>query len=68
MGPPPDDPSKHHCGPGEIAKDTTIAVGGAVGIPSGIAGETPTLGAATAAILAGIGALWDGMDKLSECK
>lgn len=68
MEPPPDDPSKHHCGPGEIAKDTTIAIGGAAGIGSGIAGEVPTLGAATAAILAGIGALWDGMDKLGECK
>jgi hypothetical protein len=67
-GPPPDDPSKHHCGPGEIAKDTTIAVGGTVGIASGIAGEIPTLGAATAATLAGIGVLWDGMDKLGDCQ
>jgi hypothetical protein len=65
---PPDDPSKHHCGPAEITKDTTIAVGGAAGIASGIAGEIPTLGAATAVILGGIGALWDGMDKLSECE
>jgi hypothetical protein len=63
-----DDPPKHRCGPAEIAKDTTIAVGGAAGIGSGIAGEIPTLGAATAAILAGIGALWDGMDKLGECQ
>lgn len=66
-GPPPPDPSKHHCGPAEIGKDTVIAVGGATGIASGIAGEIPTLGATTAAILAGLGALWDGMDKLSEC-
>jgi hypothetical protein len=65
---PPEDPSKHYCGPAEIAKDTTIAVGGAAGIASGIAGEAPTLGAATAVIVGGIGALWDGMDKLSECK
>jgi hypothetical protein len=68
MEPPPDDPPQHHCGPAEIAKDTTIAVGGAAGIGSGLAGEIPTLGAASAAILAGIGALWDGMDKLGECK
>jgi hypothetical protein len=65
---PPDDPSKHHCGPAEIAKDTTIAVGGAAGIASGIAGEVPTLGGASAVVIGGIGALWDGMDKLSECK
>ena len=56
------------CGPAEIGKDTTIAVGGALGIATGIAGEIPTLGAATAAIVAGAGALWDGMDKLGECK
>jgi hypothetical protein len=64
----PDDPQKHRCGPAEIGKDTTIAVGGALGIATGIAGEIPTLGAATAAIVAGAGALWDGMDKLGECK
>jgi hypothetical protein len=64
----PDDPSKHHCGPAEIGKDTTIAVGGALGIATGVAGEIPTLGAATAAIVAGAGALWDGMDKLGECQ
>ena len=64
----PDDPQKHRCGPAEIGKDTTIAVGGALGIATGIAGEIPTLGAATAAIVAGAGALWDGWDKLGECK
>jgi Excreted virulence factor EspC, type VII ESX diderm len=64
----PDDPQKQRCGPAEIGKDTTIAVGGALGIATGIAGEIPTLGAATAAIVAGAGALWDGMDKLGECK
>jgi len=64
----PDDPSKHRCGPAEIGKDTTIAVGGALGIATGVAGEIPTLGAATAAIVAGEGALWDGMDKLGECQ
>jgi hypothetical protein len=42
---PPDDPSKHLCGPGEIAKDTLIGVGGAAGIASGVAEEVPTLGA-----------------------
>lgn len=62
------DPSKHHCGPGEIAKDTTIAVGGAAGIASGVAGEAPSLGGTTALILGGVGALWDGMDKLGECE
>ena len=64
----PDDPQKHRWGPAQIGKDTTIAVGGASGIATGIAGEIPTLGAATAAIVAGAGALWDGMDKLGECK
>jgi hypothetical protein len=33
---------------------------------SGIAGEVPTVGGTTAILLGGLGALWDGMDKLSE--
>lgn len=45
-----------------------IAVGGAAGIASGIAGEVPTVGGTTAILLGGLGALWDGMDKLSECE
>jgi hypothetical protein len=45
-----------------------IAVGGAAGIASGIAGEVPTVGGTTAILLRGLGALWDGMDKLSECE
>jgi hypothetical protein len=65
---PPDDPSKHHCGPAEIAKDTLIGVGGAAGIGSGLAGEVPTIGGSTALILGSAGALWDSFDKLSECE
>jgi hypothetical protein len=65
---PPDDPSKHHCGPAEIAKDTLIGVGGAAGIGSGLAGEVPTIGGSTALILGSAGALWDSLDKLSECE
>jgi len=65
---PPDDPAKHHCGPGEIAKDTLIGVGGAAGIGSGLAGEVPTLGGSSALILGSAGALWDSIDKLSECE
>jgi hypothetical protein len=65
---PPDDPSKHLCGQGEIAKDTLIGVGRAAGIASGVAGEVPTLGGASALILGTAGALWDSFDKLSECE
>jgi hypothetical protein len=65
---PSDDPLKHHCGPEEIAKQTTIATGGAAGIASGIAGEVPTLTGSTAIVLGGIGALWDAIDNLSKCE
>jgi hypothetical protein len=65
---PSDDPLKHHCGPEEIAKQTTIATGGAAGIASGIAGEVPTLTGSTAIVLGGIGVLWDAIDNLSKCE
>jgi WXG100 family type VII secretion target len=68
MNPSNHEPGKHQCSPGEIAKDTTIAVGGAGAIAGGIGGEIPSLGGSTIAVIGGIGTLWDGVDKLSECE
>lgn len=68
MGPPAHDPAKHHCGPDDIAIDTTEAAGGAAGIASGIAGEVPTAAGSTAIVVGGLSALGDAVKKLSECE
>ncbi|BBZ14282.1 WXG100 family type VII secretion target [Mycobacterium branderi] len=68
MNPTDHDPSKHPCGPDDVAIDITEAAGGAAGIASGIAGEVPTAAGSTAIVLGGMSALGDAVKKLSQCE
>jgi hypothetical protein len=68
VGEKSEDNGKHHCDPLEIGENTSKGLAGAAGIGGGLAGEIPSVGGSTVAVLAGIGALLDSVRNLSQCK
>lgn len=65
---PPPDPSKHPCGPLEIATDTGEAIAGAVGIGGGIAAAPTTGGASLAAVPPGVVGVLKSFQDFEHCE
>jgi hypothetical protein len=65
---PPPDPDKHPCDFNDVGKRVLEVLGGATLVGTGLAGEIPTVGGTTAAILGGAGAVWDGFDEIGKCE